>query len=234
MTRLRMLPALALTLAAGLALSACSSDDAADSGASGGATAASAPVVIATTNFTETKILAHMYAQVLENAGQPAQVKELTTREVIAPALEKGEVQATTEYLGTLTDQDKAREAAKAYIDQGYDVVCASANSAQLGCLWAAEDAGVYAIGFNSDQYNIAPNAVVLSVMRNYTMIYKDVFDKLVAGTWTPGKVAYELNQGGTLVSDWHGWDAKLPKEKVDAINEFITKLFNGDYEGQY
>ena len=113
-------------------------------------------------------------------------------------------------------------------------MVCASANSAQLGCLWAAEDAGVYAIGFNSDQYNIAPNAVVLSVMRNYTMIYKVVFDKLVAGEWNSGKVAYELNQGGTLVSDWHGWDEKLPKEKVDAINEFITKLFNGDYEGQY
>ena len=25
-----------------------------------------------------------------------------------------------------------------------------------------------------------------------------------------------------------------INKEKVDAINEFITKLFNGDYEGQY
>lgn len=141
---------------------------------------------------------------------------------------------ATTEYLGTLTDQDKAREAAKAYIDQGYDVVCASANSAQLGCLWAAEAAGVYALGFNSDQYSIAPEAVVLSVMRNYTMIYKDVFDKLVAGNWQPGKVAYDLTQAGTVVSEWHGWDAKLPAEKVAAINEFLQKLFAGEYEGKY
>ena len=161
-------------------------------------------------------------------------ISDITSGIVPGVKLTNPDATATTEYLGTLTDQDKAREAAKAYIDQGYDVVCASANSAQLGCLWAAEDAGVYAIGFNSDQYNIAPNAVVLSVMRNYTMIYKDVFDKLVAGEWNSGKVAYELNQGGTLVSDWHGWDEKLPKEKVDAINEFITKLFNGDYEGQY
>lgn len=141
---------------------------------------------------------------------------------------------ATTEYLGTLTDQDKAREAAKAYIDQGYDVICASANSAQLGCLWAAEDAGVYALGFNSDQYTIAPDAVVLSVMRNYTMIYKDVFDELVAGNWQSGKVVYDLTQEGTLVSEWHGWDEKLPREKVDAINEFLQKLFAGEYEGKY
>lgn len=94
---------LALTLTAGMSLAACSSDDG-GSGATGAATSTAAPIVVATTNFTETKILAHIYADVLEKAGQPASVKELTTREVIAPALEKGEVQATPEYLGSLTE----------------------------------------------------------------------------------------------------------------------------------
>ncbi len=141
---------------------------------------------------------------------------------------------ATTTYIGTLTDQDMAREAANAFIDQGYDVVCASANSAQLGCLWAAETAGVYALGFNSDQYEIAPNAVVLSVMRNYSYIYMNVFESLIAGNWQSGKVAYDLDQQGTLVSDWHGWDEKLPAEKVTAINDFISKIFSGGYAGQY
>ena len=121
-------------------------------------------------------------------------ISDITSGIVPGVKLTNPDAVATTEYIGTLTDQDIAREAANAYIDQGYDVICASANSAQLGCLWAAEAAGVYAIGFNSDQYEIAPGAVVLSVMRNYTMIYKDVFDKLVAGEWTPGKVAYELS----------------------------------------
>ena len=139
-----------------------------------------------------------------------------------------------TEYIGTLTDQDVAREAANAFIEQGYDVICASANSAQLGCLWAAQDAGVYALGFNSDQYEIAPDAVVLSVMRNFSYIYMNVFEQFIAGNWKSGKVAYDLTQNGTLVSDWHGWDTKLPAEKVTAINDFIAKLFAGGYEGQY
>ncbi len=141
---------------------------------------------------------------------------------------------AVTQYIGTLTDQDMAREAANAFIAEGYDVICSSANSAQLGCLWAAEEAGVYALGFNSDQYEIAPNAVVLSVMRNYGDIYMDVFEELIAGNWKNGKVAYELDQNGTIVSDWHGWDEKLPAEKVTAINEFLDKLFSGGYNGQY
>jgi osmoprotectant transport system substrate-binding protein len=82
-------------------MAACSSDD---TGSTGSSSPAGAPIVVATTNFTETKILAHIYQQVLERAGQPASVKELTTREVIAPALEKGEVQLTPEYLGSLTE----------------------------------------------------------------------------------------------------------------------------------
>ena len=95
---------LALTLTAGLSLTACGSDDGGSTGANGSATPTAAPIVVATTNFTETKILAHIYADVLAKAGQPASVKELTTREVIAPALEKGEIQATPEYLGSLTE----------------------------------------------------------------------------------------------------------------------------------
>ena len=41
--------------------------------------------------------------------------------------------------------------------------------------------------------------------------------------------VVYTLKDKGTVVSDWHGWDKKLPKEKVDAINDVIQKLYNGD-----
>ncbi len=104
MTRLTRLSAVALTAVLGLALAACSSDSPGTDGASGATDPAATPIVIATTNFTETKILAEMYQQVLATAGQPASIKELTTREVIAPALEKGEVQLTPEYLGSLTE----------------------------------------------------------------------------------------------------------------------------------
>lgn len=106
MSRLRLVPALALSAALGLSMAACSSDDAGTGSSGGGASspAAAESIVIATTNFTETKILANIYEQVLEKAGQPAEIKELTTREVIAPALSKGEVQLTPEYLGSLTE----------------------------------------------------------------------------------------------------------------------------------
>jgi basic membrane lipoprotein Med (substrate-binding protein (PBP1-ABC) superfamily) len=144
-------------------------------------------------------------------------------------ALTNQDCEVVTDYLGTLTDADKAKEVALTYINQGFDVISASANSAQLGCLYAAEEKGVYALGFNGDQNGIAPEAVVLSVMRNYPAIYDDVFLSVANGTWKSGMVVYDLQANGTLVSDWHGWDTKLPAEKVTAINEFIEKLYAGE-----
>jgi osmoprotectant transport system substrate-binding protein len=93
----RMRTLFALSAVAALGLAACSSS-ADEEGESGDA------VVVATTNFSETKIIASMYEQVLEANGVAASIKELTTREVIAPALADGEVDITPEYLGSLTE----------------------------------------------------------------------------------------------------------------------------------
>ena len=60
--------------------------------------------VIASTNFTETNLVAQMYLQVLVAGGYAAEIKQLSTREVLVPALEVGEVQITPEYLGSLTE----------------------------------------------------------------------------------------------------------------------------------
>jgi osmoprotectant transport system substrate-binding protein len=86
----------AVGTAALLGLAACSSSGDETSGEGSGE-----PLVIATTNFSETKILASMYQQVLAAKGLEVSIKELTTREVIAPALSSGEVQITPEYLGS-------------------------------------------------------------------------------------------------------------------------------------
>ncbi|HPE13439.1 MAG: ABC transporter substrate-binding protein [Actinobacteria bacterium] len=94
---------LALLAAAALVITGCSSDsgDSTDDASPGGG---GGPIVVATTNFSETKILASMYQQVLQANGVEASIKELTTREVIIPALQSGEVQLTPEYLGSLTE----------------------------------------------------------------------------------------------------------------------------------
>ena len=90
---------------------ACGSDDS-PSVDTDGATATTAdptlpsgPITIASFNFSESAILAHIYANALEAEGIETDVKaNLGTREVVEPALEKGEVDLVPEYASTLLE----------------------------------------------------------------------------------------------------------------------------------
>jgi len=85
----------------------------ASGGAAGGASA-KPTVKIGSANFTEQIIMGELYAQVLEANGYKVERKlNLGTREIVAPALESGQIDITPEYLATyltyLTkDQSKA------------------------------------------------------------------------------------------------------------------------------
>jgi len=61
-------------------------------------------VVIGAANFSESQILANLYAIALEAAGFTTEVKPVTNREVYGPALERGELTVFPEYVGTFTE----------------------------------------------------------------------------------------------------------------------------------
>ncbi|MDX3228255.1 ABC transporter substrate-binding protein [Streptomyces sp. ME19-01-6] len=61
-------------------------------------------VVVGSANFTESKILAALYVGLLEDAGYKASIKTLGSRELYAPALEKGELDVVPEYAATMAE----------------------------------------------------------------------------------------------------------------------------------
>jgi osmoprotectant transport system substrate-binding protein len=71
-----------------------------DSGVSGG----SGTVAVGGSNFTESTVLANVYADVLKAAGFTASVQTVGNRELYLPALERGEIQVFPEYLSTATE----------------------------------------------------------------------------------------------------------------------------------
>jgi len=62
-----------------------------------------AGIVVGAFNFSESEILAHLFADALNAAGLRATVKALSTRELVQPALWAGQVQVVPEYTSTLT-----------------------------------------------------------------------------------------------------------------------------------
>ncbi len=150
----RSLTRIAAVLAGAVMLASCSSGGG-DTGSSASPGGGGGPITIATTNFSETKILASMYQQVLQANGVDASIKELTTREVIVPALEKGEIQLTPEYLGSFTEfinkqvnGADAEPLATGDEQATYDAVQPLAEQKQLTLLTpsAAQDQNAFAV----------------------------------------------------------------------------------------
>ncbi|MER5770315.1 ABC transporter substrate-binding protein [Streptomyces sp. NPDC001985] len=96
-----------LTAAASVpALAACSGGITSLEGGgelSGGGGSSEGGITIGTANFTENQILGHLYAAVLTAAGVRTAVRpNLGTREILVPALRRGDIDLLPEYQGAL------------------------------------------------------------------------------------------------------------------------------------
>ena len=94
-------------------------------------------------------------------------------------------------WTNTWFNPQQERAAAEALLDAGADVIAQHQDTP--GPQQAAQDRGVYGIGYNADMAPQAPEAVLTSAIWNWGPYYIDVVESVMDGTW-------ESNQF------WGGW----------------------------
>ncbi|NWF27022.1 ABC transporter substrate-binding protein [Streptomyces sp. PKU-EA00015] len=75
-----------------------------DSAASAGGSGEKGTLVVGAAAFTESKVLAELYAQLLADAGYETSVTTVKNRELYEPSLEKGEIDVVPEYAATVAE----------------------------------------------------------------------------------------------------------------------------------
>ncbi|KIF76000.1 amino acid ABC transporter substrate-binding protein [Streptomyces sp. 150FB] len=75
-----------------------------DSSGSSAGSGKKGSLVVGAAGFTESKVLAELYAQILGGAGYSTSVTTVENRELYEPALEKGDIDVVPEYAATLTE----------------------------------------------------------------------------------------------------------------------------------
>lgn len=107
-----------------------------DSGVTDGLEQGSGPIAVGGAGFTESIVLANVYATVLTAAGFDASVREVGSRELYMEALKQGtEIQAFPEYLATATeflDGDEANVVASGDVQETLDALQPLAEAAGL------------------------------------------------------------------------------------------------------
>ncbi|WP_161845904.1 BMP family protein [Pseudoflavonifractor sp. 524-17] len=131
-------------------------------------------------------------------------------------------------YTETMTDVAKGKEMGVAFIEQGADVLSANANSASLGVIDAAKEKGILHIGYISDQYDVAPETVMVSMIQSNPFMIRAIVESGVNGTFEPKLNLFGMKEGALYLSDFHGNDSKLTDEQKAKIDEIVAAIKDG------
>ena len=94
----------------------------------------------------------------------------------------------------TWYDPATEKEAAKSLLDVGADVIAQHQDSP--GPQEAAQEKGVYSIGYNSDMSAFAPKAHLTAPIWNWAPFYKQVVEQVRQGTWKAGSTWWGMKEG--------------------------------------
>lgn len=109
------------------------------------------------------------------------------------------EIRVRVIWINTWMDAAKEREAAELLIDAGVDVITHHTETPAI--MLAAEAAGIWAIGYQFDRSEYAPNRHLVTVAHNWTPLYKRMIQNKLAGTWQSEAIWLGLNHQATVLA---------------------------------
>ncbi|PID74524.1 MAG: BMP family ABC transporter substrate-binding protein [Deltaproteobacteria bacterium] len=132
---------------------------------------------------------------------------------------------ATVRVVWTKTWYDPAteKEAAKSLLDVNADVIAQHQDSP--GPQEAAEERGVYSIGYNSDMSNFAPKAHLTAPVWNWGPYYVQIVEQVRNGTWKAESAWPGLEQG---IIDLAPFGAMVPADVVELVNKVKQEIASG------
>ncbi|MTI81789.1 MAG: BMP family ABC transporter substrate-binding protein [Firmicutes bacterium] len=129
-------------------------------------------------------------------------------------------------WTNTWYDPVKEKDAAKALLDEGCDVITQHQDTP--GPMQAAEERGAYGIGYNSDMSDMAPKAVLTSAVWNWGPYYVDTVKAVKEGTWESNSYWGGLGDGIVGLAPYGDMVPEETKELVEAKKQ---EIINGEWD---
>lgn len=143
------------------------------------------------------------------------------------------EIKALTGFTESMNDVALGKEMGMAFVEQGADVLSANANSCGLGVIDAATSSKIRHIGYISDQYNVAPDTIMISMVQSNEFMILAMIRAGVEGTFSPSLHLYGMAEGAIYMSDFHGHESLLPEGGMEKIEEVKAGILDGSLKAQ-
>ena len=126
----------------------------------------------------------------------------------------------------SFADSATGKTMANTAITNGADIVFQAAGATGLGVIDACQEAGVYAIGVDSDQSSIAPKTVLTSAMKRVDNAVYDAVQELIDDKLEGGVQTFDLAAGGVDIAPSQDL---ISDDVIKAVDEVKEKIISGD-----
>lgn len=136
------------------------------------------------------------------------------------------EAEVDVRWTHTWYDPAKEKEAAKALLDAGSDVIAQHQDTA--GPQQAAEEVGAFAIGYNTDSEEKAPNAYMTAPVWNWGVYYVDQVQKIIDGTWSADNKWGGMDEDMVRLSPL---TKNAPEKAKSVVEDYEQKIKSGEFK---
>ena len=128
-----------------------------------------------------------------------------------------------TIFTGTFYDAVKGKEAARALISQGADVIAHMADSTGLGVIQAASEANVITMGYFGDQQSVAPNSVATSAVIKVDEMFWQSLQSVINKKFKAGFNRFGFKSGILKLGTYGPMVPENVKKEISALVADIT-----------
>lgn len=129
-------------------------------------------------------------------------------------------------WLFSWLDPGKEKEAAKALIDSGCDVLAMHADTGAVA--QACEEAKVYVVGYNNDMSQYAPTMHLTAPIWNWEKLFAPVVQQVADGTWKSEAVWAGMKEGAV---DLAPFGSAVPEEVRKRVEDDRAKIVSGEWD---
>lgn len=134
------------------------------------------------------------------------------------------DIEVMTVFSGDWTNVPRAREVTALQLERGADIIVMNAGGGTRGVLDAVEEANALAIGYATDLYAESNQAILTSVLMNFSVWYEDLARAMASGKPDPEIVHYGPDT--FTMADMHG---KLDAAEEQKIRDFVGRFQSGE-----
>lgn len=137
--------------------------------------------------------------------------------------------EVVTEFLKTWTDGEKAKEVALKLAEQGFDRFAINADEAGIEALKAVTALPeIKVIGWTTDQYELAPDRVITSMLQDMPNLILNAADLFQQGKWEGKLYKFGLKEKIYNIAPFRG---ALTTDQEAMFNDIKNKVMIGDID---